>query len=86
MVRLTDRPGMTLDVYLGRKTTMQQQQQMYHKHLRINIFLATGKEQKDDVYHPHFLQPLYVSNGLLTNDNSEFNTSLIVSKPFMHAF
>ena len=27
VVRLTDRPGMTLDVYRGRKTTMQQQQQ-----------------------------------------------------------
>ena len=27
MVRLTDRPHMTLDVYRGRKTTMQQQQQ-----------------------------------------------------------
>ena len=27
MVRFTDRPDMTLDVYLGRKTTMQQQQQ-----------------------------------------------------------
>ena len=26
MVRLTDRPDMTLDVYCGRKTTMQQQQ------------------------------------------------------------
>ena len=26
MVRLTDRPDMTLDVYRGRKTTMQQQQ------------------------------------------------------------
>ena len=25
VVRLTDRPGMTLDVYRGRKTTMQQQ-------------------------------------------------------------
>ena len=28
MVRLTDRPDMTLDVYRGRKTTMQQQQQI----------------------------------------------------------
>ena len=28
MVRLTDRPDMTLDVYRGRKTTMQQQQQL----------------------------------------------------------
>ena len=27
MVRLTDRPDMTLDVYRGRKTTMQQRQQ-----------------------------------------------------------
>ena len=29
VVRLTDRPDMTLDVYRGRKTTMQQQQQKY---------------------------------------------------------
>ena len=28
VVRLTDRPDMTLDVYLGRKTTIQQQQQI----------------------------------------------------------
>ena len=28
VVRLTDRPDMTLDVYRGRKTTMQQQQQL----------------------------------------------------------
>ena len=28
MVRLTDRPDMTLDVYCGRKTTMQQQQKL----------------------------------------------------------
>ena len=29
VVRLTDRPDMTLDVYRGRKTTMQQQQQHF---------------------------------------------------------
>ena len=29
VVRLTDRPDMTLDVYCGRKTTMQQQQQSF---------------------------------------------------------
>ena len=28
MVRLTDRPDMTLDVYRGPKTTLQQQQQL----------------------------------------------------------
>ena len=30
VVRLTDRPDMTLDVYHGRKTTMQQQQHIEH--------------------------------------------------------
>ena len=30
VVRLTDRPAMTLDVYRGRKTTVQQQQQIAH--------------------------------------------------------
>ena len=29
VVRLTDRPDMTLDVYRGRKTTIQQQQQQH---------------------------------------------------------
>ena len=32
VVRLNDRPDMTLDVYRGRKTTMQQQQQSIKKH------------------------------------------------------
>ena len=31
VIRLTDRPDMTLDVYRGRKTTMQQQQQQQVK-------------------------------------------------------
>ena len=39
MVRLTDRPDMTLDVYRGRKTTMQQQQQ--------SIFLHFKKKMKE---------------------------------------
>ena len=32
MVRFTDRPDMTLDVYRGRKTTLQQRQQQAEKH------------------------------------------------------
>ena len=32
VVRLTDRPDMTLDVYRGRKTTMQQQQIFMYIH------------------------------------------------------
>ena len=35
VVRLTDRPDMTLDVYRGRKTTIQQQQQQDYT-LKIN--------------------------------------------------
>ena len=31
VVRLTDRPDMTIDVYRGRKTTIQQQQQQLEK-------------------------------------------------------
>ena len=31
VVRLTDRPEMTLDVYRGRKTTIQQQQHIQEK-------------------------------------------------------
>ena len=33
VVRLTDRPDMTLDVYRGRKTTMQQQQQQQQQQI-----------------------------------------------------
>ena len=33
VVRLTDRPDMTLDVYRGRKTTMQQQQKLCPEHI-----------------------------------------------------
>ena len=35
MVRLTDRPDMTLDVYRGRKTTIQQQQQQQWNYYRV---------------------------------------------------
>ena len=33
VIRLTDRPDMTLDVYRGRKTTMQKQQQQVNPYL-----------------------------------------------------
>ena len=41
VVRLTDRPDMTLDVYRGRKTTIQQQQQRNSQKLGKNISLKT---------------------------------------------
>ena len=36
VVRLTDRPDMTLDVYHGRKTTIQQQQQLCDRSLELS--------------------------------------------------
>ena len=44
VVRLTDRPDMTLDVYRGRKTTMQQQQQM--PFTVITIFIDNSIEPR----------------------------------------
>ena len=41
MVRLTDRPDITLDVYRGRKTTMQQQQLNYHQIFPLSRALCT---------------------------------------------
>ena len=35
MARLTDRPDMTLEVYRGRKTTIQQQQEQQHRPTNI---------------------------------------------------
>ena len=43
VVRLTDRPDMTLDVYRGRKTTIQQQQQPIHWHLLVSAEGATSR-------------------------------------------
>ena len=45
VVRLTDRPDMTLDVYRGRKTTMQQvPYRLYgaYKNLRLEMFSEMG--------------------------------------------
>ena len=42
VVRLTDRPDMTLDVYRGRKTTMQQQQ-IYH--VPVILVISCSVEQ-----------------------------------------
>ena len=44
VVRLTDRPDMTLDVYCGRKTTIQQQQQqLMHIFNGLVLFVQSFK-------------------------------------------
>ena len=43
VLRLTDRPDMTLDVYRGRKTTIQQQQQLFlYMHCQYDIASEKG--------------------------------------------
>ena len=60
VVRLTDRPDMTLDVYRGRKTTTQQQQQ--HSALSINgtIFGETSR------FNLNYCQDGYVEHKYLS--------------------
>ena len=41
MVRLTDRPDMTLDVYRGRKTTIQQQSPIIIKYSLLTLALMS---------------------------------------------
>ena len=43
MVRLTDRPDMTLDVYRGHKTTMQQQQQLKSYKDKQNLVVISNE-------------------------------------------
>ena len=59
VVRLTDRPDMTLDVYRGRKTTMQQWTVREKSgNLKVNGFgrltsenLLCSREEKDVLFH-----------------------------------
>ena len=55
VVRLTDRPDMTLDVYRGRKTTIQQQQQanfqkmLSPSYIRLRIQRLEGKQCRPEL-------------------------------------
>ena len=53
VVRLTDRPDMTLDVYRGRKTTTQQQQQMNEWPLVLWRFNCISTEEWDETRPSH---------------------------------
>ena len=46
VVRLTDRPDMTLDVYRGRKTTMQLQLQAFSSHTYLTFNVYTDIKEK----------------------------------------
>ena len=44
VVRLTDRPDMTLDVYRGRKTAMQQQQNQVTTYIQVRLIIIIISE------------------------------------------
>ena len=50
VVRLTDRPDRTLDVYRGRKTTTQQQQQHHDDNHECKILYLFGYEEGFFIY------------------------------------
>ena len=49
VVRLTDRPDMTLDVYHGRKTTTQEQQQ-----IKVTKFTSRGSSSANFIFFSFF--------------------------------
>ena len=65
VVRLTDRPDMTLDVYRGRKTTIQQQSSLcsFNRDLRDNEIETVEDKVFDKLGS---LSYLYLSNNQLT--------------------
>ena len=71
VVRLTDRPDMTLDVYRGRKTTNQQQLSLLMRHLVI------GQRQKA----PNFSAFHWSPRGCLITIGQHFVTTRVVHLP-----
>ena len=80
MVRLTDRPDMTLDVYSGRKTTMQQQQQSamvlggiahgVKSHLIVIEGNMTAVRYRDEILRPIAVPLLQQRQLILQQDNA----------------
>ena len=68
MVRLTDRPDMTLDVYRGRKTTIQQQQQR-------SLDTEAGKfyDASNRLYDAALLTRCYTQHALRSVIDSKIN-------------
>ena len=55
VVRLTDRPDMTFDVYRGRKTTMQQQQcqQLWAGKIALSALLSLQKAEFLGIFYTY---------------------------------
>ena len=64
VVRLTDRPDMTLDVYRGRKTTKQKKKSLIRAQIRVNFVSS--------LYQMYLI--LYSQTPGLTHNRKELNT------------
>ena len=62
VVRLTDRPDMTLDVYRGRKTTMQQRPRYPHP--------VCSELEKGDIVAAGYCSVTAVASAILNQQNS----------------
>ena len=67
MVRLTDRPDMTLDVYRGRKTTIQQQQIRLSQHLSEKAKLCVWKASGFS-HEPWFFSHLQLASTMMIGE------------------
>ena len=78
MVRLTDRPDMTLDVYRGRKTTIQQQQQIYNFGLLSAIGLNSSSLTPSliTIKYSYLLKALLKYSELTTSEFFSADTPL----------
>ena len=67
VVRLTDRSNMTLDVYHGCKTTMQQQQQIIYVHPSATPFNTTPNSSNQINYQINYKFDIINSFSIITN-------------------
>ena len=79
VVRLTERPDMTLDIYRGRKTTIQQKIQSTFLVVFFYVMVENWKHLKDTLAFSRFLYVRIEIASLLTIDLLP-NISLVVSQ------
>ena len=82
VVRLTDRPDMTLDVNRGRKTTIKQQQHLCNKIPECLQKIKMGKNENDLVTGQILNSKLLLRGNIIsTLEHNRFNPEVIHS-PF----